>query len=206
MNLHKGNRLHDKNTGYAGPVSIPGQGGYNYRDPVAPLPAGCDCSAFLSFQGQNVVNDSNLLDKLSYHVSGHQPDGHVTEYRNYVPISIFNKICRSASNCGAKALPGFVGALATKNKNSKLFQYVMGLNNVWHAQCINTGIMQHILNNTKEEVEMERIKRFFKEEEGVTAIEYGLIAAIVAVGIIAILGTLKDGLIGTFQAVADEMP
>ena len=30
---------------------------------------------------------------------------------------------------------------------------------------------------------MERIKRFFKDEEGVTAIEYGLIAAGIALAI-----------------------
>jgi pilus assembly protein Flp/PilA len=30
---------------------------------------------------------------------------------------------------------------------------------------------------------MERIKRFLKDEEGVTAIEYGLIAALIAVAI-----------------------
>ena len=32
---------------------------------------------------------------------------------------------------------------------------------------------------------MEMIKRFLKEEEGVTAIEYGLIAALIAIVIIA---------------------
>ena len=36
--------------------------------------------------------------------------------------------------------------------------------------------------------------RFLKDELGATAIEYGLIAAIVGVGIIASLGTLKDAL------------
>ena len=65
--------------------------------------------------------------------------------------------------------------------------------------------MQHILNNTKEEVEMEKIRRFFKEEEGVTAIEYGLIAAIVAVGIIGALGLMKGGLDTTFGKVTTEL-
>jgi len=39
---------------------------------------------------------------------------------------------------------------------------------------------------------MERIKRFMKEEEGVTAIEYGLLAALIAVicmGTWALIGT-----------------
>jgi pilus assembly protein Flp/PilA len=52
---------------------------------------------------------------------------------------------------------------------------------------------------------MERIKRFFKEDEGVTAIEYGLIAAVVAVGIIGALWALRDGLINTFNTVVAEM-
>jgi pilus assembly protein Flp/PilA len=36
--------------------------------------------------------------------------------------------------------------------------------------------------------------RFLKNESGATAIEYGLIAAIVGVGIIGSLGSLKGGL------------
>jgi pilus assembly protein Flp/PilA len=38
------------------------------------------------------------------------------------------------------------------------------------------------------------VARFMKDESGATAIEYGLIAAIVAVGIIVGLGSLRDGL------------
>ena len=147
MNLHKGHRLHDKNTGYTGPVSRLERGGYNYRDPVAPLPAGCDCSAFLSFQGQNDVNELKLLDKYSHHVSGHQPDGHVTEFRNYVPTVSFNKICRSASNCGAKALVGIAGFMAAKNKKTVIFQYLMSRNGLWHEQCIEYG---HYATHTKQ--------------------------------------------------------
>jgi len=52
---------------------------------------------------------------------------------------------------------------------------------------------------------MEKIKRFFKEEEGVTAIEYGLIAALIAVGIIATVTLVRNGLQGTFQAIADAL-
>jgi pilus assembly protein Flp/PilA len=43
--------------------------------------------------------------------------------------------------------------------------------------------------------------RFAKDESGATAIEYGLIAAIVGVGIITGLGTLRDGLNGLFSSV-----
>ena len=49
------------------------------------------------------------------------------------------------------------------------------------------------------------VSRFLKDESGVTAIEYGLIAAIVAVGIIAALGTLRDELNNTFGDVSTEL-
>lgn len=43
--------------------------------------------------------------------------------------------------------------------------------------------------------------RFAHDESGATAIEYGLIAAIVGVGIISGLTTLKGGLNGLFSRV-----
>jgi len=49
------------------------------------------------------------------------------------------------------------------------------------------------------------VSRFMQDESGVTAIEYGLIAALVAVGIIASLGVLGDELTATFTAVSDEL-
>jgi pilus assembly protein Flp/PilA len=49
------------------------------------------------------------------------------------------------------------------------------------------------------------LSRFARDESGATAIEYGLIAAIVGVGIIAALGTLRDGLVGTFEEVSNEL-
>lgn len=47
--------------------------------------------------------------------------------------------------------------------------------------------------------------RFANDESGATAIEYGLIAAIVGVGLIAALGTLKDNLSTTFTNVGNEL-
>jgi pilus assembly protein Flp/PilA len=44
--------------------------------------------------------------------------------------------------------------------------------------------------------------RFVKDESGATAIEYGLIAAIIGVGIIASLGTVKDALNTKFNAIS----
>jgi pilus assembly protein Flp/PilA len=45
-------------------------------------------------------------------------------------------------------------------------------------------------------------KRFIQEEDGVTAIEYGLIAAATAVVIIVALGNIKTGLSGIFTSIA----
>lgn len=45
---------------------------------------------------------------------------------------------------------------------------------------------------------MNFIKNFMREEDGVTAIEYGLIAALVAVAIIAGASALGTGLNGLF--------
>jgi pilus assembly protein Flp/PilA len=53
---------------------------------------------------------------------------------------------------------------------------------------------------------MERIKKFFKDESGVTALEYGLIAALIAVVIIGAVQALGLGVQNTFNAVAAQMP
>ena len=47
--------------------------------------------------------------------------------------------------------------------------------------------------------------RFAKDESGATAIEYGLIAALIAVALISILGTVSTSLNTTFQGVADGL-
>lgn len=52
---------------------------------------------------------------------------------------------------------------------------------------------------------MNMFSRFMKDESGATAIEYGLIAAIVAVGIIAALSNLRTALQGTFNNVATQL-
>ena len=49
------------------------------------------------------------------------------------------------------------------------------------------------------------IIRFADDQSGATAIEYGLIAAIVAVGIIVGLGNLRDGLNTLFNNVNTTM-
>jgi len=52
---------------------------------------------------------------------------------------------------------------------------------------------------------MNTFKALMKDESGATAIEYGLIAALVAVAIIAVLSTLGNNLTQTFNAVAQEL-
>ncbi|QQK04032.1 Flp family type IVb pilin [Burkholderia sp. Bp9017] len=49
------------------------------------------------------------------------------------------------------------------------------------------------------------IKRFLKEEDGVTAIEYGLIAGLVAIALITGLTQLSGGLNGLFNQVATQV-
>lgn len=49
------------------------------------------------------------------------------------------------------------------------------------------------------------MKRFAKDESGATAIEYGLIAALISVAIITILGTLGTNLTTTFTRVATRL-
>jgi pilus assembly protein Flp/PilA len=48
---------------------------------------------------------------------------------------------------------------------------------------------------------MSTIRKFLKDESGATAIEYGLIAALVSVVIIVTLTALGDSLNATFKAV-----
>jgi pilus assembly protein Flp/PilA len=49
------------------------------------------------------------------------------------------------------------------------------------------------------------VQRFLKDEEGVTAIEYGLIAALIAVVIIAAVAAVGDELNLVFQRVSTEL-
>lgn len=49
------------------------------------------------------------------------------------------------------------------------------------------------------------MKKFHRDEEGATAIEYGLIAALVAIALIGALGALGDSLDGMFTGVSDTL-
>ena len=50
------------------------------------------------------------------------------------------------------------------------------------------------------------IRNLVQDEDGVTAIEYGLIAALIAVVIVAAVQTVGTDLLATFNAVADKLP
>jgi pilus assembly protein Flp/PilA len=49
------------------------------------------------------------------------------------------------------------------------------------------------------------LAKFAKDESGATAIEYGLIAAGIAVVIVGAVGTVGDNLIAMFDTVAGEL-
>ena len=52
---------------------------------------------------------------------------------------------------------------------------------------------------------MKLISRFFRDESGATAIEYGLIAALIAVVIIGGVSAVGTKLSGTFQSLSTSL-
>lgn len=52
---------------------------------------------------------------------------------------------------------------------------------------------------------MTFFKKLLSNTEGATAIEYGLIAALIAVAAITAMSSLGDSLSGTFNTVGNEM-
>jgi pilus assembly protein Flp/PilA len=53
---------------------------------------------------------------------------------------------------------------------------------------------------------MEKLIRFFKDEEGATAVEYGIMVALIAVVIILAVTGLGNKLVAVFQYVTGAMP
>jgi pilus assembly protein Flp/PilA len=56
--------------------------------------------------------------------------------------------------------------------------------------------------NDKEVIMQKFIQKFVRDEEGVTAIEYGLIAALIAVVIIVAVTAVGTSLSGNFTAIS----
>ena len=52
---------------------------------------------------------------------------------------------------------------------------------------------------------MKNFAKLLKDEAGATAIEYGLIAALIAVAAITALGTIGNNLNATFSSVGDKL-
>jgi pilus assembly protein Flp/PilA len=52
---------------------------------------------------------------------------------------------------------------------------------------------------------LKSLARFFRDEDGATAIEYGLIAALIGVAIIGAVSTLGGELNNTFTAVSNAL-
>ena len=52
---------------------------------------------------------------------------------------------------------------------------------------------------------MKFFNKLARDEQGATAIEYGLIAALIAVAAITAMGTLGNNISGTFDNVGTEM-
>jgi pilus assembly protein Flp/PilA len=52
---------------------------------------------------------------------------------------------------------------------------------------------------------MERIKQFFKDESGASAVEYGLLVALIAVGLIGAMTGLKDAISTAFSSASDSL-
>ena len=52
---------------------------------------------------------------------------------------------------------------------------------------------------------MAFIKKFLRNTKAATAIEYGLIAALIAVAAIVAMGNVGDAVSNTFNTVSDEM-
>jgi pilus assembly protein Flp/PilA len=52
---------------------------------------------------------------------------------------------------------------------------------------------------------MERIKNFFKDESGASGVEYGLLVALIAVGIIAAVSSIGGKLKTAFETVDGKL-
>lgn len=49
------------------------------------------------------------------------------------------------------------------------------------------------------------IQRFWNDEEGATAIEYGLIAGLIAVALVAAMTTLQGGITGLYTRISTAL-
>jgi pilus assembly protein Flp/PilA len=73
----------------------------------------------------------------------------------------------------------------------------------------NTQVLLCVLFN-HQEIYMKKLvqasKKFWRDESGVTAIEYGLIAALIAVGIVSAVTLIGTDLKAAFEAIETKLP
>ncbi|MBC7685100.1 MAG: Flp family type IVb pilin [Bdellovibrionales bacterium] len=50
------------------------------------------------------------------------------------------------------------------------------------------------------------VRTFMSDEEGVTALEYGMIAALIAAVIVGVVSDVGDGVQSAFQKIVDVLP
>lgn len=71
------------------------------------------------------------------------------------------------------------------------------------SQCFQTDRVN--VEQLNRRLEMKIIKKLFKNENGATAIEYGLIAALIAVAAITAMTSLGTNLSNTFGKVNNQL-
>ena len=69
--------------------------------------------------------------------------------------------------------------------------------------CDSTN--EAVTDDVCKEPKMNTVARFVRDESGATAIEYGLIAALIAVGIIAAATTLGNSLSSLFGRISNRL-
>ena len=52
---------------------------------------------------------------------------------------------------------------------------------------------------------VELLRRLWKDEAGMTATEYGIIAAVIAAGLLLVIGNFQEQLIGFFQDATTDL-
>ena len=59
-----------------------------------------------------------------------------------------------------------------------------------------------MFNSSRKEIKMmKKVMNFFKDEEGATAVEYGIMVAAIAAIIVAVVFSVGDAVLGAFTAV-----
>jgi pilus assembly protein Flp/PilA len=75
----------------------------------------------------------------------------------------------------------------------------------WHLRCGSAATFRLLRPLSNLEIEMSLILRFVRDESGATAIEFGLIAALIAVVIITAVTAVGTGVSTAFNSVATAM-